>query len=76
MGVWLCMDYSQTLLHYILPVPHYILQMSSQYWEGEGGRGLGTCSCKLTGHIIGGGGGGGGGGGEKGWREAFTDCWW
>ena len=39
MGVWLCMDYTQTLLHYILPQPHYILQMNSQTWEGEEGRG-------------------------------------
>jgi len=35
MGVWLCMDYSQTLLHYILSVPYYILQLSSQSWEGR-----------------------------------------
>ena len=35
MGVWLCMDYSQTLLHYILSVPYYTLQLSSESWEGE-----------------------------------------
>ena len=35
MAVWLCMDYTQTLLHYILPQPHYVLQMNSQTWEGE-----------------------------------------
>jgi len=39
MGVWLCMDYSQTLLHYILSVPYYILQLSCQSWEGEGSGG-------------------------------------
>jgi len=31
------MDYTQTLLHYILPQPHYVLQMNSQTWEGEEG---------------------------------------
>lgn len=37
MGAWLCMDYTQTLLHYILPQPHYVLQMNSQTWEGKEG---------------------------------------
>ena len=32
------MDYTQTLLHYILPQPHYVLQMNSQTWEGEEGE--------------------------------------
>lgn len=31
------MDYTQTLLHYILPQPHYVLQMNSQTWEGKEG---------------------------------------
>ena len=35
------MDYTQTLLHYILPQPHYVLQMNSQTWEGEEGEGGG-----------------------------------
>ena len=52
MGVWLCMDYTQTLLNYILPQPHYVLQMNSQTWEGEEGEGGRE-------------GRGGGGGGQK-----------
>ena len=54
MGVWLCMDYTQTLLHYILPQPHYILQMNSQTWEGEEGRegGRGAVEKKKKGDVV------------------------
>ena len=68
------MDYTQTLLHYILPQPHYVLQMNSQTWEGEEGE---------DGEKGRGGGEGGGGnvvvkgnwneGGGKGRRRLFAD---
>ena len=35
LGVWLGMDYSQILLQHIIALPHYVLKIPPQKWEGE-----------------------------------------
>ena len=33
--VWLSMDYSQILLQHIITIPHYVLSIPAQMWNGE-----------------------------------------
>ena len=35
LGAWLGTDYSMILLQQILALPHYVINMSGQKWEGK-----------------------------------------